>query len=154
MKTVSTNAIQASAYSKTASVCSPLMQTHTCYSILYKWLKNVNIDLPHPWQLSSHAPWTKNSESCALKAWIQVTKKHVNLHNTPAVPSKGSPVWDWEFYCLFRVALPSSTVDGNPQHIPLESKHKVISYFTLHSQGNFLQCLFTVLTSLLSLQNY
>lgn len=70
MKTVPTDTIQVSPYLETARVCSPLQQSHSCHSILYKWLKNVNIDLPHPWQLSLQAPWTENSEPLALKEKI------------------------------------------------------------------------------------
>lgn len=70
MKTASTDTIQAPSYLKTAHVHSPLRQSHSCHLILYKWLKNVNTDLPHPRQLSTHAPQTENSESLALKEKI------------------------------------------------------------------------------------
>lgn len=67
MKTVPTDTIRVSSCLVTAHVCSPLRQSHSCHSTLYKWLKNVNTDLPHPRQLSSHTAWTENSESLALK---------------------------------------------------------------------------------------
>lgn len=120
MKTISSDTIQASSYLKTVSVCSPLMQTHTCYSGFYKWLKNVNTDLPHPCS-SPHMlcePRTLNHQPLRHGYKNKLTKnKDTNLHNAPAIPSKGSPVWDWELNCLFGVALSSFTVDGNPQHV-------------------------------------
>lgn len=121
MKTVPIDTIQDSSYSKTTSVCSPLRQTHTCYSILSKRLKNINKVFPtldsSPHMLCEQRTLNHHPSRHGYKNTLP-KNKDTYLHNAPANPSKGSPVWDWERNCLARVTLSPFTTDGDPRHVP------------------------------------